>query len=240
VATPLPPDRDNPGTTHEEPVYLFTDKAVSAGEGAMTAPPGPAREGHPLLAALLGQAPRIRHELPGWAAGHLVPALHAFPDDATGAQLAAALANLRKVLHGRADVDPWLGDVAKLGTGEYAEDPRADLGKPVRPARRAGGPPSEPHHRGAGPAARRRPDGHPAEGRRPPHPAPTQARRLMTLVHDPTAYEVHLFAIPSPRDGRTYHAACNFLSDAAATRPAKAPGRRRTAGPLTGRGRRCN
>jgi hypothetical protein len=121
----LPPHRDNPGTTHEEPVYLFTDQAVSPGEGVRVPPPGPAGEGHPLLGALLTETPRIRQELPGWAAGHLVPALDAFPDDPTEAQLASALANLRQVLHGRADIDPWLAEVAKLGAAGPAGDWRA-------------------------------------------------------------------------------------------------------------------
>jgi hypothetical protein len=75
--------------------------------------------GHPMLAALLAEVPRIRTNLSGWATGHLVPALAAFHDEATEAQLATALGDLRQVLRDRADVDLWLGDIARLGTGEY-------------------------------------------------------------------------------------------------------------------------
>jgi hypothetical protein len=122
---PVPSHRDNPETTHEEPVYLFTDKAVTHGEGTMTAPTAPAHEGHPLLAGLLAEVPRIQRELPGWAAGFLVPALNTFPNDATDAQVAAALANLREVMYARADIDPWLRDIADLGKLELAGNPQA-------------------------------------------------------------------------------------------------------------------
>jgi hypothetical protein len=80
--------------------------------------------GDPVLAGLLAAVPRIRKELPGWAEGHLLPALAAFHDDATDAQMATALANLCEVLRQRADVDRWLGEIANRGTGEYAGDLR--------------------------------------------------------------------------------------------------------------------
>lgn len=109
----LPAHSHNPETTHEEPVYLFTDRAVVPDAAA------PA-EGHPLLAALLAALPRLRRELPGWAPRFLVPALNAFPEDAAADGVHAALDNLRTVLRRRADVDPWLGDIAVLGTAETA------------------------------------------------------------------------------------------------------------------------
>src|SRR4051812_18757249 len=114
---PAPTHHNNPETTHEEPVYLFTDKAVPRGQGTL-------HEGHPLLAGLLAEVPRIHQELPGWAAGFLVPALNAIPDDATDAQLAAAVANVRAVMYARADIDPWLRDIADLGKPELAGTPQ--------------------------------------------------------------------------------------------------------------------
>jgi hypothetical protein len=84
-----------------------------------------AYESQRVLAGLLAEVPRLHKELPGWVVGYLTPALDAFPNDATDAQIATALFNLRKVLRERAAIDPWLGDIANLGTGEYARDPHA-------------------------------------------------------------------------------------------------------------------
>jgi hypothetical protein len=81
--------------------------------------------GHPILASLLTEAPRLRRDLPGWTASHLVPALAPFRANATGAQIATALAEVRKVLRGRADVDPWLGRIADLDAGQYAGEAMA-------------------------------------------------------------------------------------------------------------------
>jgi hypothetical protein len=75
---------------------------------------------HPMLARLLDEVPRLRRDLKGWVKGHLVPALDRFPEAASDAQIDTALVNLRQVLRARADDDPWLGDIADLGTGEYA------------------------------------------------------------------------------------------------------------------------
>jgi hypothetical protein len=125
-----PNHRDNPETSHEEPTFLFTDKAVVPGARPMTAP---AREGHPMLAALLAEVPTIRSELPGLVmdGGPLLLALRAFPDDPTEAQLATALANLRSVLRSRAAINPWLGAIAELGAEQTAGHPHAmtPLGK---------------------------------------------------------------------------------------------------------------
>jgi hypothetical protein len=83
-------------------------------------------EGHPLLAALLAEVPRLGAELSGWCKAHLGPALDAITDSTSEAQLNAAIAKLRKVLGERADADPWLGEIAKLSTP--AEDQvRGDL-----------------------------------------------------------------------------------------------------------------
>ena len=84
-----------------------------------------ATEDHPLLCELLKQVPLLRRVLPGWTTAHLIPKLQAFPDDATDAQVAAALENLRMVLRSRADIDPWLGDIARLGLGESDGHPKA-------------------------------------------------------------------------------------------------------------------
>jgi hypothetical protein len=82
-------------------------------------------EGHPMLAMLLKDVERLRNDLPGWVPGHLVPVLAGFQDDATEAQIDTSLAKLRKVLRERAPIDPWLGEIAELGIGEYARTPRA-------------------------------------------------------------------------------------------------------------------
>ena len=89
----------------------------------MATPRAAATAGHPVLAGLLDQVPRLRKELPGWAESQLMPVLAAFHEDATDAQIATALAMLREVLRDRADVDPWLGAIAELGMGEGAGPP---------------------------------------------------------------------------------------------------------------------
>jgi hypothetical protein len=78
-----------------------------------------------MLASLLAELPRLKKDLPGWSEGQLVPVLAAFRDDATDAQIATAFETLRKVLRQRADIDPWLGDIADLGRGEYTDLDRA-------------------------------------------------------------------------------------------------------------------
>lgn len=78
-----------------------------------------------LLSGLLAEVPRLRRDLPGWAAGRLVPALAAFHDDASDAEIASATSQLRKMLQARADIDSWLGDIATLGTQEYAGNRRS-------------------------------------------------------------------------------------------------------------------
>jgi hypothetical protein len=98
---------------------------TQVGERIMSTPFASATKGDPMLAGLLAELPRLRQDLPGWTEGYLVPALAAFPDDVTDAALATALSNLRKMLRDRADIDPWLGTLAEVGTGEYAGDPHA-------------------------------------------------------------------------------------------------------------------
>ncbi len=97
---------------------------LTHGGTAMSTSPVPEVEGHPLLAALLDEVPRLQKDLGGWWPTHLVPALDAFPDQPSDAQLVTALADLRTVLLRRADVDPWLGDIARLGSEQDAGGPR--------------------------------------------------------------------------------------------------------------------
>jgi hypothetical protein len=109
---------------------------LTPGGSIMSTEPDPAAKGHPMLDALLAAVPRLRSwELKGWSEGHLVPALAGFHDGATDGQVITALKNLRDVLRARADVDPWLGDIAERGIGEFVG------------ALRDGGPPAE--HRGS-------------------------------------------------------------------------------------------
>jgi hypothetical protein len=115
---------DFTNTPDEQRLQLTHDRRAKAvGGDIMLAPL--ANQGDPMLAALLAQVPRLRGELPGWTLGHLVPALGEFRGDATDAQIATALSNLRKVLRERADIDAWLGDIADLGVGEFAGPPMA-------------------------------------------------------------------------------------------------------------------
>jgi hypothetical protein len=75
----------------------------------------PTTEGDPVLAALLDQAPRLKKELlVGWVQGHVLPALKDLDEGVSGAQIADALANLDTVLRDRANVEPWLKDIADL------------------------------------------------------------------------------------------------------------------------------
>jgi len=84
-------------------------------------------QGHPMLTALLEQVSRLRKELAGWAEGHLVPVLADVHTSASEAQIATALANVRRVLRERAKIanESWLSDIANFGAGEYVGDPHA-------------------------------------------------------------------------------------------------------------------
>jgi hypothetical protein len=89
------------------------------------AKPSLGRDGNPVLAALLHDVPHLRKNHQGWADRSLVPALMAFHDDASDAEVASALSSVRKLLLARADTDPRLRDIANLGTREYAGNPMA-------------------------------------------------------------------------------------------------------------------
>ena len=45
----------------------------------------------------------------------------------------------------------------------------------------------------------------------------------MTLVHDPTLFEMHFVAIPPPREGQKFRAVCEFVNQFAAGFAAWAP-----------------
>jgi hypothetical protein len=95
---------------------------VTAERAAM--PAGVDREAHPMLAALLDAVPRLRREgLLPWAEYRLVPILRGFREDSGPGETATALDDLRVALRSRADVEPWLGDIARLGEQQYAGTP---------------------------------------------------------------------------------------------------------------------
>jgi hypothetical protein len=78
-----------------------------------------------MMLGLLAAVPRLRKECQAWAERWILPVLAPLGQGATDAEIASALAKVRKALAERADIDPWLGDIAKLGTREYAGNPMA-------------------------------------------------------------------------------------------------------------------
>lgn len=115
-------------TPGEQRLELTQDRPAlqPTGGNIMTIPPASEPAGHPALVALLANVPRLRNPLLwGWTEGRLLPALDAFHDNATEAEVADAWVNLRKVLRGRADVEQWLDPIAEQCSEEYAGDPRA-------------------------------------------------------------------------------------------------------------------
>jgi hypothetical protein len=82
--------------------------------------------GHPAIAALLAKLPQLQDpDLGGWTQGNLLPALESFQDNASDAELADAMVNLRDVLLHRADVEPWLSPIADQCSIEYVGAPHA-------------------------------------------------------------------------------------------------------------------
>jgi hypothetical protein len=81
---------------------------------------------HPAFGALLDNVPRLRSPgLWGWTHGFLLPALDAFHENASEAEVADATVKLKQVLLDRADVETWLAPIAEQCSGEFAGFPHA-------------------------------------------------------------------------------------------------------------------
>jgi hypothetical protein len=109
-------------TPAEQRLHLTKDgRTLPPTSGEMlTMPEIGEQTGHPAIAALLAKLPKLQHpDLSGWTQGSLLPALEVFQDNASDAEFADAMVNLRNVLDQRADLELWLGRIAERCSMEY-------------------------------------------------------------------------------------------------------------------------
>jgi hypothetical protein len=115
-------------TPAEQRLQLTRDRRALSpmSRHTLTMPLTPDQTGHPAIAALLANVPQLQDPLlHGWTQGCLLPALEAFPENASEAEFADAMVNLRDVLVRRADIEPWLGPIAEQCSRDYAGFPHA-------------------------------------------------------------------------------------------------------------------
>lgn len=115
-------------TPAEQRLQLTRDRRImslTSGESFMMPQIGE-QTGHPAIAALLAIVPRLQDSDWGnWTQGWLLPALDSFQDNATDAELADAMVNLRNVLRDNAVGVPWLSSIAEQCSMEYVGPPHA-------------------------------------------------------------------------------------------------------------------
>jgi hypothetical protein len=113
-------------TPAEQRLQLTRDRRtlpLTSGETLMMPEIG-TQTGHPAIAALLAELPQLQNpDLGGWTQGCLLPALEAFQDNASEAEFADAMVNLRNVLLRRAVDEHWLSPIADQCSMEYVGPP---------------------------------------------------------------------------------------------------------------------